>query len=210
MRARAGGLVLGLVLGALAALGPAPAAAPGAGAEPQPRRWLTGRLLVATDLLRDPRFTRTVIFLARHDASGAFGLVINRPLARVPFAQALRPFGLVVPPDSGDVQVHYGGPVAERQGFVLHTPDWRGGRTTVVNGRFALSTDPQVLQAMAEGRGPRRALFLLGYAGWAPAQLEAELARGAWDTALADEALVFDEAPERKWERARARRLLDL
>jgi len=174
------------------------------------RRSLRGRLLVATDALRDPRFARTVIYLVRHDAEGAFGLVVNLPIAEVPFERALRPLGLEVPPGSGDVRVHYGGPIQERRGFVLHTPDWTGESTIVVDGRFAVTEDPKVLQAMAQGTGPRRALFLLGYAGWAPGQLDAELATGAWGVAPADERLVFDEDPQQKWIEATTRRLLDL
>jgi len=174
------------------------------------RRALTGRLLVATDALRDPRFARTVIYLVRHDADGAFGLVVNWPIAEVSFERALQPFGLEVPPGSGDVRVHYGGPIQERRGFVLHTPDWTGEGTTVVDGRFAVTEDPTVLQAMARGTGPRRALFFLGYAGWGPGQLEAELAAGAWGVAPADERLVFDEDPQQKWIEATTRRLLDL
>lgn len=179
-------------------------------AETLGRRSLAGRLLVATDALRDPRFVRTVIYVVRHDETGALGLVVNRPLAEVPFERALRPFGLEVPPESGKIRVHYGGPVEERRGFVLHTPDWSGEGTTVVDGRFALSDDPKVLQAMARGTGPRRALFFLGYAGWGPGQLDAELKTGAWGVAQADERLVFDEDPNQKWIDAMSRRLLDL
>ena len=98
------------------------------GQEPPTRRSLAGRLLVATDVLRDPRFARTVIYVVRHNADGAFGVVVNWPLTDVPYARALRPFGLEVPAEGGDVRVHYGGPVEERRGFVLHTPDWKGER----------------------------------------------------------------------------------
>jgi putative transcriptional regulator len=194
-----------LALAALAMLGASVA-------EPQPRHrpWLTGRLLVADASLRDPNFYRTVIYLIRHDADGAFGLIVNRPLGEVSFETALRPFDLEVPPGSGDVRVHSGGPVQPGRGFVLHTPDWTGPDTTVVDGGFALTADPKVLQAMAQGTGPRRARFLLGYAGWAAGQLEAELARGAWGVALADERLVFEGDPTATWLDATARRLLDL
>lgn len=174
------------------------------------RPWLTGRLLVATDTLRDPRFRQTVIFVVRHDAGGAVGLVVNRPLGAVSFEQALQPFGLAAPPGGGDISVHYGGPVEERRGFLLHTSDWAGEDTTVIDGRFALTRDPKALQAMAQGAGPRRALFMLGYAGWAGGQLESELKTGAWAVALADERLVFEEEPRQKWPAAMARRLLDL
>lgn len=179
-------------------------------AEQLARRSLAGRLLVATEALRDPRFARSVIYVVRHNEQGAFGLVINGPIAEVPFERALRPFGLEVPSGSGNVRVHYGGPVEERRGFALHTPDWMTEGTTVVDGRFALTEDPKVLQAMAQGTGPRRALFFLGYAGWSPGQLDAELRTGAWGVAPADERLVFDEDPSQKWIEAMTRRLLDL
>jgi len=179
-------------------------------AQTPPRRSLAGRLLVATDAMNDTRFERTVIYLVRHDAEGALGLVVNLPRGEVSFERALRPLGLEAPPGSGNVRVHYGGPVNERRGFVLHTPDWRGEGTQVVDGGFALTEDPRVLQAMARGDGPKRALFCLGYAGWAGGQLEREMSTGAWGVALADERLVFDEDPRQKWIEAMSRRLLDL
>ena len=182
----------------------------GAHAQTPARRSLAGRLLVATEAMRDPRFERTVLYIVRHNDKGAFGLVINLPVTDVPFERALRPLGLEVPPGSGNVRVHYGGPVEERRGFVLHTPEWSGEGTVVVDGGFALTEDPGVLQAMARGTGPRRALFFLGFAGWAPGQLDAELTTGAWAVARADERLVFDEDPKLKWIEAMTRRLLEL
>lgn len=174
------------------------------------RRSLAGRLLVATESLRDPRFARTVIYMVRHTEGGALGLVVNIPMGDAPFERALEPFGLEAPPGSGKVRVYYGGPVESQRGFVLHTPDWKGEGTLVIDPHFALSEDPKVLQAMARGGGPRRALFCLGYAGWAPGQLDSELGRGSWGIAPADEKLVFDEDPKTKWIEATARRLLDL
>ncbi len=194
----------------LAALLVVTAATDGRAQPPTLRRSQAGRLLVATDSLRDPRFSRTVIYIVRHGAEGAFGLVINVPMGEVPFEQVLRPFGLDVPPQSGKVRVHYGGPVEERRGFVLHTPDWSGDGTTVIDAHFALTDDPRILQSIADGTGPRRALFCLGYAGWGPGQLDAEMTTGAWGIAPADERLVFDEDPQQKWIEATTRRLLDL
>ena len=174
------------------------------------RRSLAGRLLVATEALRDPRFARSVIYLVRHNEQGAFGLVINVPMGEIPFERALQPLGLEVPPGSGDVRIHYGGPVDERRGFVLHTADWKGDGTIVVDGRFALTEDPRILQAMAGRTGPRRALFCLGYAGWAPGQLDAEMTTGSWGVAVADERLVFEMDAAQKWIEAMARRILEL
>ena len=185
-------------------------AATDVGAQALTRRSLTGRLLVATDTIRDPRFAKTVIFVVRHRAEGAFGLVVNVPIGDMPIERALRPFGLDVPPGSGDIRVYYGGPVEERRGFFLHSRDWTGEGTTVIDDRFAITEDPRVLQALANGSGPRRSLFCLGYAGWGPGQLDAEMTTGAWAVAPADERLVFDEDPTQKWIEAMSRRRLEL
>jgi putative transcriptional regulator len=174
------------------------------------RRSLSGRLLVATESMRDPRFARAVIYLMRHSEEGALGLVINVPMGEIPFERALKPLGLEAPPGSGNLQVYYGGPVEPGQGFVLHTPDWKSDGTTVVNEHFAFTQDPKILESMARGTGPRRALFFLGYAGWAPGQLDAELTTGSWGVAAADERLVFETDPVQKWIEAMARRILEL
>ena len=106
--------------------------------------------------------------------------------------------------------MHYGGPVDDRHGFILHTPDWKTDDTLVVDGRFALTEDPKILVAMAGRTGPRRALFVLGYAGWGPGQLDREMTTGAWGVAVADERLVFDTDAGQKWIEAMARRILEL
>jgi len=89
-------------------------------------------------------------------------------------------------------------------------PAGRYNITAAKGNYIALTEDPKVLQAMAKGAGPRRALFMLGYAGWAPGQLDAEMKTGAWGVAPADERLVFEEDPKQKWIEAMSRRILDL
>lgn len=174
------------------------------------RRSLAGRLLVATDAMGDARFARTVIYVVDHDDRGAVGLIVNLPMAEVPYERVLRTYGLLAPPGSGNVSVNYGGPVAETHTFILHSPEWSGPTTRVVDESFALTADPAILQAMAQGAGPRRALFCLGHAGWAPGQLDAEMETGAWAVARADARLVFEEDPKQKWIEAMTRRLLEL
>lgn len=196
-------LVVGTAL-ALAAAGPgvlrSRAALPGEPAS------LAGRLLVATEDLRDPRFDHTVVYMVRHDPTGAMGLVVNRPLGQVPLARLLELFGRSDPDVAGEARVFYGGPVEGARAFVLHTTDWTSPATLVVAGGVALTAHPAVLEAIAHGRGPRRSLFALGYAGWAPGQLEGEIRRGSWISVPADEALVFDDDADAKWRRAMARR----
>ena len=197
---------VGLLLAALLVT----TAAPDLGAAAPIHRSLAGRLLVATDAMGDTRFAKTVIYMVRHSEKGALGVIVNLPIAEVPYERVLRTYGLEAPPGSGDVRVHYGGPMEETSAFVLHTPEWSGDGTTVVDGGFALTADPSVLQAMARGAGPRRALFCLGRAGWAPGQLDVELETGAWAVASTDERLLFDEDPKQKWIEAMTRRILEL
>jgi len=171
---------------------------------------LAGQLLVATNELRDPRFVRTVVFMVRHDAGGAMGLVVNRPVGEVPLADLLNRLGIEGRGVGGEIRLHYGGPVEPNLGFVLHTTDYTTEGTQVLQGGIALTSQTEVLRAIGAGTGPRRSLFTLGYAGWAPGQLEAEIAAGAWITVPADAGLVFDGRSDKKWERAMARRTIEL
>jgi putative transcriptional regulator len=174
---------------------------------------LAGQFLVATEALRDPRFARTVIYMIRHDASGAMGLVVNRPVREVPLASLLSQFGLDDRGINGSVRVHYGGPVERGLGFLLHTGEYAAQGTQRIAGDIALTPTPGVLTALrdiAHGAGPRRSLFAVGYAGWAPSQLEGEIEQGAWIAVPADEALLFDDDHTRKWERATARRRINI
>jgi putative transcriptional regulator len=171
---------------------------------------LSGRLLVAKENLRDPRFQRTVVYMLRHDGDGAMGLVVNRPVGDIPLAQLLDRLQRNTEGVAGAIRVHYGGPVQPGLAFVLHTADWTGKESDVIRDKIALTRDPAILDAIAHGTGPRRFLLALGYAGWAPGQLEAEIARGDWVTVPAEEALLFDEEAGSKWERAMDRRPMTL
>jgi putative transcriptional regulator len=172
---------------------------------------LAGQLLVAAPELADPNFQETVVYLVQHDRAGAMGLVINRLLGKGPLDRMLEGLGLAPQTKSDlELRVHYGGPVEPSRALVLHSPDWRGPDTLVVSDLAALTVSPGILEDIAAGRGPERSLFALGYAGWAPGQLESELAAGAWFVVEADEILLFDEQTETKWQRAFDRRGIDL
>jgi putative transcriptional regulator len=171
---------------------------------------LGGDLLVASPDMRDPRFARTVIYLIRHDASGAQGLVVNRPLGDIPLGKLLEQMRRDGSTASGQVRLHGGGPVEIRRMFVLHTGDYTSPGTTAIKNGVSVTSDPDILESMARGQGPRRARVVVGYAGWAPGQLEAELEAGVWIRAAADESLLFDDDYDQKWERAQTRQKLDL
>jgi len=172
---------------------------------------VAGRLLVATPELEDPNFRHTVVYMVQHDDSGAMGLVLNRVLGKGPVAELLEGLGIEGEADpSRQIEIHYGGPVEAGRGFVLHSPDYHGQDTVVLSDVAALTSSLDVLSAIAAGKGPKRSLFVLGYAGWAPGQLEAEIAAGAWEIVDADEGLLFDERADSKWQRALDRRGVDL
>jgi putative transcriptional regulator len=176
-------------------------------AETTPRASLAGQFLIATAAMRDTRFDHAVILMLRHDQDGAFGIVINRPLGQRPMADLLGAKDTAV---SGNVQVFIGGPVQPNVGFVVHSTDYRRAETLDVDGRVAMTSSREVLRDIADKRGPAKALIAFGYAGWAPGQLESELARNVWYTAPEDPALVFDDDRDKVWEHAAARRTQDL
>jgi putative transcriptional regulator len=189
---------------------PEPSAPAGTPGLPPTRASTLGKMLVATKSLHDPRFAQTVVYMLRHDATGALGIVVNRPIATVPFARVLESLGRSHDGASGEIRVHYGGPVEPGRGFVLHTGEWMADNSRLVYGDIAVSGDPTVLEALARGGGPRRALFAAGYAGWVAGQLESEIERGFWIVVAADEALIFDDDAAAKWERATQRQSLTL
>ncbi|HEU4437877.1 MAG TPA: YqgE/AlgH family protein [Methylomirabilota bacterium] len=197
--------LLALMIASPASPRPAPAA------RAQGHASLAGQFLVATEQLGDPRFARTVVYLVRHDATGAQGLVVNRPMREVPLAELLRHLGVDDTGVTGNIRLHYGGPVEPASGWLLHTSEYATEGTERVAPDIALtplSPRSAVLGEIGRGGGPRRYLFALGYAGWAPGQLEGEIDGGAWITVSADAALLFDDDYARKWERAMARRRL--
>jgi putative transcriptional regulator len=148
--------------------------------------------------------------MVHHDAGGAMGLVVNRPLGNAPLAALLEGLGIEGNGVKGGIRLHYGGPVEPRRGFVLHTTDYASESTRVVKDGIALTVGAEILRALGTNTGPRLSLVAFGYAGWAPGQLEGEIAAGAWVVVQSDEALVFDQDYEKKWARAMARRTINL
>ena len=139
------------------------------------------------------------------------GLVLNRLLGTGPLDKMLESLG-VEPNGATDLKlrVHYGGPVEPGRPFMLHSPEYRASDTVVLSDIVALTVSPHILEDIAAGKGPKRSLFALGYAGWGPDQLEGELAAGAWSVVEPDQDLLFDEQSETKWQRAWERRGIDL
>lgn len=165
-----------------------------------------GQYLIATPAMGDPRFHQTVIFLCAHDASGAMGLVINRPKSNLVISDLLDHVGVDGAVRVADSPVLEGGPVDVDRGFVLHSSDWfRADNSLKVSDRLGLTTTKDALEALVSDSPPDRAMLAIGYAGWAPGQLEAEIASNAWLIAGGDDTLVFADDMDAKWSQALAR-----
>ncbi len=163
--------------------------------------YLTGQLLVAMPQMDDPRFARSVVFMCAHNADGAMGIVINKVVEEPSLTELLKQLGIE---NNGfsDGRVHFGGPVETGRGFVLHSTDYAESATLVVEGGFSLTATMDVLRAIGKGEGPSKSLLALGYAGWGPGQLDAEIQANGWLQVAADHDLIFDAGHDDKWKRA--------
>lgn len=165
------------------------------------RRWFTGQFLLALPGIGDPRFNHAAIVMTSHDDAGAMGIgvgaVVDGMTVGAIFDQ------LQIDHDGGfDQPVCRGGPVEPSRGFVLHSRDWGGRDAVDIAGRWMLSSSHDVLRAIAERRGPRHWLIALGYAGWAPGQLEGEMVGHGWHVTAGDDRLLFETPHARRWEAA--------
>jgi putative transcriptional regulator len=170
---------------------------------------LTGQVLIAMPAVADSRFAQSVIYLCAHTEEGAMGIVLNRPLAAPSFADLLAQLSVDPVPPARSINLCQGGPVDNARGFVLHTSDWTGDGSLRVDDRVALTASLDILKAIAAGGGPAKGMLALGYAGWGPGQLDAEMQQNAWLSAPADLSIVFDDDHETKWRRALASLKID-
>lgn len=165
-------------------------------------RYLSGQLLVAMPGLSDPRFSQTVIYMCAHNVDGAMGLVVNRTIESLTFPDLLEQLGIESHGIGEPISIHFGGPVESGRGFVLHSADYVQEATMVVDDAVALTATVDILKVIANGGGPKRRLLALGYAGWGPGQLDAEIKANGWLNVPADEDLLFGADLDGKWRRA--------
>lgn len=160
---------------------------------------LEGQLLIAMPGMTDGNFARSIVYLCAHSAQGAMGIVVNKAAGNLSFRQLLLQLDVIadeappLPEQAQAIKVHKGGPVETSRGFLLHSSDYfLSNSTLVVNEDVSLTATLEVLRAIAEGRGPERALLALGYAGWAAGQLESEIQANGWLHCQATPELIFD------------------
>lgn len=164
---------------------------------------LTGKFLVAMPGMGDPRFEHSVVAVCAHSPEGAMGLIVNKPLPAPDMKDLLGQLGitLIASDQSAAAPILFGGPVETGRGFVLHSTDWKGEAMPVGEG-MAMTATRNILEDIAAGRGPAQSLLALGYAGWGPGQLEAEILDNGWLISDADPSLALGADHASKWNRA--------
>ncbi|MGB1034896.1 MAG: YqgE/AlgH family protein [Primorskyibacter sp.] len=164
---------------------------------------LTGTLLIAMPGLGDPRFDKSVVYLCAHADDGAMGLIINKPTSDITVRKLLEQLDIPLEADVRGQRVHFGGPVEQGRGFVLHSPDYTPGTATMtIDDSFCMTATVDILKGIAAGQGPSQRLVALGYAGWSPGQLETEIGNNSWLTCPATPDLVFATPDQDKWQAA--------
>jgi len=178
--------------------------------------FLDDQFLIAMPGMKDDRFARSVIYICAHSPEGAMGLIINQPQP-MRFPDLLVQLGLVseqeairLPATAQDFLIRNGGPVDRSRGFVLHSDDFTVESSMPISEEVCLTATIDILRAISAGRGPRRALMALGYAGWGAGQLEQEIADNGWLTCASDPDLLFDSDLDRKYDRVLATLGIDL
>src|SRR5438270_1302834 len=171
------------------------------------RGYLDGQMLIAMPAMGDERFTRSLIYICAHSSEGAMGIVVNQPAANVNFPDLLVQLEVIpaadliqLPRRAGTVKVLKGGPVETGRGFVLHSADFFIENSTLpIDDGICLTATLDILKAIARGDGPASAVLALGYAGWAPGQLENEIHQNGWLHCSADLELIFGQDTEGKY-----------
>lgn len=174
--------------------------------EPDGAHFLDGQILIAMPGMPDPRFFRSLVFLCAHSEDGALGLVINKTADDLVWKDLFVKLDIPIGSANAPRPVRYGGPVETGRGFVLHSSDYFADEATMkVGDLISMTATLDILQAIALGKGPDQAIVTLGYAGWAPGQLEGELQSNGWLLCDADEDLLFGEEQDEKWDKALAK-----
>ncbi|MEP1793007.1 YqgE/AlgH family protein [Parasphingorhabdus sp.] len=164
---------------------------------------LTGQLLIAMPGMSDPRFERSVIFMCAYSDEGAMGLILNKNAGEMTLRDVFKRLDIKEQKGMGRAAVHVGGPVDRERGFVLHIDKRRlTSDALAIRGTFVLSATQEILNDIADGKGPSPFVFALGYSGWSPGQLEGEIAQNGWLTAPATPDLVFAEDGATMWDAA--------
>ena len=169
-----------------------------------PRTYLDNQMLIAMPAMDDPNFSRSVTYMCQHDADGAMGIGVSRS-ANFRLIEVLEQMKISTAlPEVAAQPVFLGGPVQNDRGFVLHEPCGVFLSSMQLRGGLCLTTSRDLLEAIAEGEGPRHYLVALGFSGWGEGQLEAEILQNSWLNAPVSHELMFSTPIEQRWQKAAA------
>ena len=161
--------------------------------------------LIATERMLDNRFKKTVIVMLENDEESAWGLVINKPMGSVPLALLVSPSLTTLEKREElyevKISIFWGGPVETKKIFVLHSHEYQS-ETTINYGDISISQDYNILLDIAEKKGPKKSLVILGYSGWGDGQLEGEMERDHWVLSEVDVNIIFEKESANKWQKA--------
>ena len=163
---------------------------------------LTGQIIVSMPSLEDERFYKTVIYMCAHSSEGSMGIIINKKIDYDLYPDLLEQLGIDKPLDNKKLFIRYGGPIESGRGFVLHSDDMIRKETLNIDKGVALTSTAEFFDDLSIGKGPKNSILALGYAGWAPGQLEAEILQNSWMSLPIDTSFLFDDEVSRKWTQA--------
>ena len=161
--------------------------------------YLAGQMLVAMPQMDDKRFRNTVLVICKHDSESAMGLVVNRQMDNLQLDQMAEQIGVGTPRFFGDTPIHYGGPVEQSRGMVLHTSDHVLPGSITINDRVAMTSNVKIISEISNGCGPTDFIITLGHASWSPGQLERELRGNIWLTMPFEKDIIFNPEKESTW-----------
>ncbi|MEO0820278.1 MAG: YqgE/AlgH family protein [Pseudomonadota bacterium] len=165
--------------------------------------FLCGQCLIAMPHMPDPNFKRSVVYLCAHSETGAVGLILNRPADELTLGDLFSKLSIDLPDKIQHEAIRFGGPVETGRGFVLHSADYYVPEATLkVDESVSMTATVEILRAIARDNGPEDRFVALGYAGWAPGQLENEIRENGWLACEPDRELLFGEMHDDKWDRA--------
>ena len=171
--------------------------------------WIEGKFyesvkdnfLVATLEMTDPRFKNSVIVMLENDKNGALGLAINKPVGKIPLGKLinLSEHSEVKKKDllNVNIPIYWGGPVGQKI-IIIHSKDYKNENTTKYDG-FFITSDYKTLFKIAENKGPKKKLVIIGVSSWGKGQLEGEMERDDWMLSEIEENIIFDKDNEKKW-----------
>tara|TARA_B100001029_G_C14998293_1_gene416404 strand:- start:211 stop:798 length:588 start_codon:yes stop_codon:yes gene_type:complete len=165
-------------------------------------RFLTGKMLIASPSMLDPRFDKSVIYVCEHSSNGAMGIIINQPIKEIQLTQIFSQMNIKSIDKGFNRDVYFGGPLETSRGFIIHSSDYQVPETIHLDNQVSLSSSTEILQSIAKGVGPENYFMAFGYAGWSSGQLDQEIKENSWLHTESDNRILWHYENKEKWNKA--------